>query len=240
MYQYLPGGSWRNNLYFSILYLLARRQILGLLTVGEFLKKHCAKRHSLTWGWPEGSVHGSYCSNIEQAWPELLSLSLLRASLVITNECKLPSDQWQSGICVAMRLNRWRQPEHRGGIFSPFYAAVFIPRSFDLSTDLNEVKWTVINLFFFNYLLVLRTILLLSLKGQCQEIFCFWFFHESVSPKPLIISLGPFRIFSKIRWDIRSSRFATGVVETGGKWKKSSIKKIFDFFWTPLGCRVSI
>ncbi len=30
------------------------------------------------------------------------------------------------------------------------------------------------------------------------------FFHESVSPKPLSIPLGPFRIFSKIRRDIRS------------------------------------
>jgi hypothetical protein len=30
------------------------------------------------------------------------------------------------------------------------------------------------------------------LKGQCHEIFDFWFFHESVSPKPLIIPLGPF------------------------------------------------
>jgi hypothetical protein len=63
----------------------------------------------------------------------------------------------------------------------------------------------------------------------------------SVTPKPLIIPLGPFRIFLKIRGDIRSSRFATGVVDTGGKWKKSSIRKFFyDFFWTPLGSRVSI
>jgi hypothetical protein len=30
----------------------------------------------------------------------------------------------------------------------------------------------------------------------------------------------------KIRGDIRSSRFATGVNDTGGKWKKSSIRKI--------------
>ncbi len=36
------------------------------------------------------------------------------------------------------------------------------------------------------------------------------FFHESVFPKPLIIP---------IRGDIRSSRFATGVNDTGGKWK---------------------
>jgi hypothetical protein len=49
------------------------------------------------------------------------------------------------------------------------------------------------------------------------------FLHESVSPKPLSIPLGPFRIFSKIRGDIRCPRFATGVVDTGGKCKKSSI-----------------
>jgi hypothetical protein len=39
----------------------------------------------------------------------------------------------------------------------------------------------------------------------------------------------------KIHGDIRSSRFATGVVDTGGKWKKSSIRKIliilFDHLW---------
>jgi hypothetical protein len=37
------------------------------------------------------------------------------------------------------------------------------------------------------------------LKGQCLEIFDFRFFHESVSPKPLSIPLGPFRIIYKIR-----------------------------------------
>jgi hypothetical protein len=52
------------------------------------------------------------------------------------------------------------------------------------------------------------------------------FFHESVFPKPLSIPFGSFRIFSKIRGDIRSSRFATGVVDTGGKCKKSSIIKV--------------
>jgi hypothetical protein len=41
--------------------------------------------------------------------------------------------------------------------------------------------------------------------------------------------------FSKILGDIRSSRFATGVNDTGGKWKKSSIRKIliilFGYLW---------
>jgi hypothetical protein len=44
------------------------------------------------------------------------------------------------------------------------------------------------------------------------------FFHESVSPKPLSIPLGPFRIFSTIRGDIRSSRLITGINDTGGKF----------------------
>jgi hypothetical protein len=51
-------------------------------------------------------------------------------------------------------------------------------------------------------------------------------FHESVSPQPQSIPLRPIQIFSKIRGDIRSSRFATGVNDTGGKWKKSSVRKI--------------
>ncbi len=56
------------------------------------------------------------------------------------------------------------------------------------------------------------------LKGQCHEIFASGFFHESVSPKPLSIPLGPFRIFSKIRGDIRSLRLTTGINDTGGKF----------------------
>ncbi len=60
-------------------------------------------------------------------------------------------------------------------------------------------------------------------------------FHKSVSPKPLSIPLGPFEIFSKILRDIHSSRCTTGVVDTGGKWKKSSIIKaliiLFGHLW---------
>jgi hypothetical protein len=56
---------------------------------------------------------------------------------------------------------------------------------------------------------------------------------------PLIISLGLFRIFLKIRGYIRSSRFATGVNDTGGKWKKTFKQKNFNnLVWTPLGSRV--
>ncbi len=44
------------------------------------------------------------------------------------------------------------------------------------------------------------------LKGQCYEIFCFWFFSWISFPQALeyTVPLGPFRIFSKILGDIRS------------------------------------
>jgi hypothetical protein len=62
-----------------------------------------------------------------------------------------------------------------------------------------------------------------------KQIICFRFFNESSSPKPLKITLESFRIFSKIRGDIRKSRcntdvnytsgiFATGINNTGGKF----------------------
>ncbi len=67
----------------------------------------------------------------------------------------------------------------------------------------------------------MRCLLYLFLhQDSVTRFFASGFFLEPVSPKPLIILLGPFRIFSKIRGDIRSSRFATGVNYTGGKWKK--------------------
>jgi hypothetical protein len=75
-----------------------------------------------------------------------------------------------------------------------------------------------------------------------MRIFASGFFLESVSPKPLILPLGPFRVFSKIHEDIRSSRFATGVNDTCGK-KKEEIYKQKNFnniVWTPLSSRVNI
>jgi hypothetical protein len=47
------------------------------------------------------------------------------------------------------------------------------------------------------------------LKGQYHKIFGFSFFHESPSPKSLAITLGSFRICSKIRGDFLLS--AVGV-----------------------------
>ncbi len=55
------------------------------------------------------------------------------------------------------------------------------------------------------------------------------------------IPVGPFRIFPKIWEDIRSSRHHRGVVDTGGKWAKSSVRKVLNFFvWTPKGIGVNI
>ncbi len=58
------------------------------------------------------------------------------------------------------------------------------------------------------------------LKEQCNKIFCFRLFHESSSPKPLKIKVGPFQI-SKTRCTtgINSTgrKFAAGVNNTCGK-----------------------
>ena len=63
-----------------------------------------------------------------------------------------------------------------------------------------------------------------SLKGTVsREFLLLVFFHESVSLKPLSIPIGPFRMFSKIRGDIRSSRFATGVNNTRGTGGKIAV-----------------
>jgi hypothetical protein len=78
------------------------------------------------------------------------------------------------------------------------------------------------------------------LKGQCHEIFASGFFLEPVSPKSLIIPLGPFRNFSKILGDIRSSRFATGQRHRWQMEKTFKQKNFNNFVWTPFGSRVNI
>ncbi len=67
-------------------------------------------------------------------------------------------------------------------------------------------------------------------KGPVPRDFRLQVFLWSVSPQPMSIPLGPFRIFSKIRVDIRRSRCTTGVVETGDKWRKSSTRKVLIIF----------
>jgi hypothetical protein len=55
-------------------------------------------------------------------------------------------------------------------------------------------------------------------RDSVTRFFASGFFHESVSPPPQSIPLGPFRIFSKIRGDIRKLRCTTGINDTGGKF----------------------
>jgi hypothetical protein len=43
----------------------------------------------------------------------------------------------------------------------------------------------------------------IPLRDSVTRFFASGFFHESVSPQPQSIPLRPFRIFSKIRGDIR-------------------------------------
>ncbi len=64
-------------------------------------------------------------------------------------------------------------------------------------------------------------------KGTVSRDFRLLVFSWISFPKPLSIPSGLFRIFSKIHGDICSSRCTIGVVGTGGKWKKSSIIKVF-------------
>jgi hypothetical protein len=61
-----------------------------------------------------------------------------------------------------------------------------------------------------------------TLRDSVTRFFASSFFHESPSPKPLIITLESFRIFSKIRGDIRKSRCTTSVNDTGGKLPPAS------------------
>ncbi len=55
-------------------------------------------------------------------------------------------------------------------------------------------------------------------RDSVTRYFASGFFHESVSPQPQSIPLGPFQIFSKIPGDIRKSRCTTGINVTDGKF----------------------
>ncbi len=75
-----------------------------------------------------------------------------------------------------------------------------------------------------NYLLYM-SIEYIDLKGQCHEIFNLWFFSWISFFQATEHTIRAVSNFSKIRGDIRFSRFTTGVVDTGGKLKKSSLSR---------------
>ncbi len=79
------------------------------------------------------------------------------------------------------------------------------------------------------------------LKGTVSRDFLLLVFSWISFPQASDYTIRPFRIFSKIRGDIRSSRFATGVIDTGKKMEKIFNQKNFNnFIWSPLGSRGNI
>ena len=68
--------------------------------------------------------------------------------------------------------------------------------------------------------------LTLSLKGQCHEIFDFWFFSWISFPQAPEYTIRDISNFSKIRGDIRSSMCTTGVIGTGAIWKKFDVENL--------------
>ena len=66
------------------------------------------------------------------------------------------------------------------------------------------------------------------LKGQGHEIFCFRFLFMNHLPlKALTQLIVSFQIFPKICRDIGSTRCTSGVVDTGGKWKRLKNTRIY-------------
>ncbi len=56
------------------------------------------------------------------------------------------------------------------------------------------------------------------LKGQCHEIFCFWFFSWVSFPPAQEYPIRTVSNFSKTRGDIRGARCTTGINDTCGKF----------------------
>jgi hypothetical protein len=75
--------------------------------------------------------------------------------------------------------------------------------------------------------------------GQCHEIFDFWYFHESVSPKPLSIPLGRFELFRKFA-EIFAAQGAPPLVSLTPVAKIFNHKSFNYLVWTPLGSRAGV
>jgi hypothetical protein len=75
------------------------------------------------------------------------------------------------------------------------------------------------------------------LNDSATRFFASGFFHESSSPKPLKITVGSFRIFSKIRGDIRKSRCTTGINDIGGNLPPLSRTPAVNL--PPAGCSIA-
>jgi hypothetical protein len=62
------------------------------------------------------------------------------------------------------------------------------------------------------------------LKGTVLRFFASAFFHESVSPKPQRLPLGPFQSFQQICGDNGKKRFSTGINDTSDKFATSILR----------------
>ncbi len=65
-----------------------------------------------------------------------------------------------------------------------------------------------------------------NIKGTVSRDFRLLVFFMNLFPQAPEYTIRAISNFSKIRRDIHSSRCTTGVIDTGGKWKKSSIIKV--------------
>ncbi len=82
---------------------------------------------------------------------------------------------------------------------------------------------------------------LLNLKGQCHEIFCFWFFSRisfsQVSDYTIRVISNFFensRRYSQLKVCLRCQRHRWQMEKT------FKLKNFYNFVWTPLGSRVNI
>ncbi len=72
--------------------------------------------------------------------------------------------------------------------------------------------------FMCSFTVLIQDVTYLALKGTVsQDFLLLAFFMNQFPPPPRSVLLGPFRIFSKTRGEIRSSMLTTGVADTGGK-----------------------
>jgi hypothetical protein len=82
-----------------------------------------------------------------------------------------------------------------------------------------------------------------NLKGQCHEIFDFWFFHESVSRFP---QASEYTFTAISNFFENSRRYSRLKVHHRCQRHRWQIEKIFkqknfnNFVWAPLGSRVNI
>jgi len=112
-----------------------------------------------------------------------------------------PNIQYEcTGRTTCAVSRSWRTIQHNGSLYTPTFASVINKyRSF-----CNDSYCTSSWLPFF-----------VSLRDSITRFFASDFFLASSSPKLLKITLGSFRIVSKIREDIRKSRCTTGINDTG-------------------------